>query len=227
VLDRANTLEFSAVDFGGFLGNGIGAERTEPLVLDPDMLAKLQLGALDLPSQAEAQDLRDDLAPLLELNALLTPLNRHFGYRVLNEVAHFLRAAHSLVSRSPEVTDAAIDAQVLQKVLPKIAGSEDDHEGVLTAILLLLATGRTPPAPPVGERWSFPELADCFMLDPPDIANVDTRRLRAAIERRARLEAVGDGQPGGGAAEPAFEPARYPRSAAWMVTMLARMAARA
>lgn len=148
VLDRANTMEFSAVDFDAFLGLAEEDLAESPFEIPAEVTKKLDLGVLDLPSQSESQRMRDALAPLLAVNMVLAPMNMHFGYRVLNDAAAFVANAHKLIGQTQEVTDAAIDIQILQKVLPKLFNITDDRNGILATLAYVCCTGRTPDAVP-------------------------------------------------------------------------------
>jgi 5-methylcytosine-specific restriction protein B len=83
---------------------------------------------------------------LITLNALLQPHDLHFGYRVFDEIMMFLANAEG----SPifdgfglDGLDAAFDAAVLMKVLPKFHGTR----GKLREPLLnVFAWARTPDA---------------------------------------------------------------------------------
>jgi len=80
------------------------------------------------------QKLPDSLKESIrELNHILHDSHLHFGYRVANEMARFLRTAED-ATQGQEAT-FALDLQVLQKVLPKLSGSRAKLEKPLTELL--------------------------------------------------------------------------------------------
>ena len=144
VLDRAFTIEFNEVDLAGFgTPGGGGAGQEPPLQLErlPETLEQLEkpnttdwiaFGAL------HGGELRQ---VVIELNDLLAPSNRHFGYRVANEIGRFVRLAAEQSDRTPEALWEALDLAVLQKVLPKFHGTQQELEPTLEA-LFAFATSR-------------------------------------------------------------------------------------
>ncbi|HET8626604.1 MAG TPA: hypothetical protein VFL91_04265 [Thermomicrobiales bacterium] len=136
VLDRAFTIEFTRVDlraFGrdadGAGGGAAGLELTDfPGVLrherKPDITDWDALGALD-------EGLRETVVALHEL---LVPEGRHFGYRVAAEIARFVVLASEQAGREPATLRAALDLALLEKVLPKFHGTQQELEAVLAAM---------------------------------------------------------------------------------------------
>ena len=73
---------------------------------------------------------------LQTLNDLLRPHDLHFGYRVFDEIVAFLAAAESnKLYDDLDGAEAAFDAAVLMKVLPKFHGSRSRLEKPLCAVL--------------------------------------------------------------------------------------------
>ena len=62
------------------------------------------------------------------LHAILAEDNRHFGYRVANEIARFVNLAAEQAGPSEEALWLALDLAVLQKVLPKFHGTQQELE---------------------------------------------------------------------------------------------------
>jgi hypothetical protein len=149
VLDRAATMVFSNVDFNAFLGlSDDGAAAKSPLELPPHLTQEFRLGDLELSGQGEAQAMREHLAPMLQINEVLAPLDLHFGYRILNDIALYLKQAQIAVGDSPEVMNAAIDVQILEKVLPKVMSSSPQNN-LLVSLLHFCAHGSFPDAKPL------------------------------------------------------------------------------
>ena len=132
VLDRAFTIELNEVDLRGYSGEStIGAQT--PLELSgftglegewpkPDATHWRAFGGV------EGGKLR---AWLLSLNEILEHEGRHFGYRVANEIARFVTLANEQTSGSTDALRAAFDIAVLEKVLPKLNGTQQElHEPI-------------------------------------------------------------------------------------------------
>jgi 5-methylcytosine-specific restriction protein B len=134
VLDRANVIEFrvSADQMSAFLAaptsasvndlNGQGAHYAEAFVaraqaevsLDPAVTAQLQENLIEL------------FEPLAEVGA-------EFGYRSAKEIARFVAIHRELSGEGWDYKDA-LDAQVMQKLMPKLHGSVRKLSGVLDAL---------------------------------------------------------------------------------------------
>jgi 5-methylcytosine-specific restriction protein B len=132
VLDRAFTLELATVnlqDYPGEQGEPLSDEMLEQLraQLLPDFTRQGQFAVVDKTRVAEFAATHGIYRQHLStLNALLQPYDLHFGYRVFDEIMMFLANAEgSPVSGGfgPDGLDAAFDAAVLMKVLPKFHGT--------------------------------------------------------------------------------------------------------
>ncbi len=135
VLDRANVVEFrvSSDQMRDFLANptksvgvkdiaGEGAHYAEAFV------ARAQLDAtLDATVMAQLQqDLIELFEPLAEVGA-------EFGYRSAKEIARFVAIHRELSGANWNYKDA-LDAQVMQKLMPKLHGSARKLTGVLNTL---------------------------------------------------------------------------------------------
>ena len=152
VLDRAFTIEFDQVDLKGF-SEDISSEDTSGLHLDGVR------GPLDLLPSGRSDD--DDWKPsredwvefskktaghhkaLLRLHDILEGQHRHFGYRVANEIARFVNLAREQAAEADTnaVVDAAFDLALLQKVLPKFHGTQQELESLLEEIFQFAVHG--------------------------------------------------------------------------------------
>jgi 5-methylcytosine-specific restriction protein B len=146
VLDRANTIEFTEVRLGA-------AQEAEPPKADmPDIAAperqrlflssrmetiqaaKARLSAID-PAYSERI-----LAVLSDLNARLEPRGLHFGYRVRDEVLRYVAASFPASGDGLLATDReanlmiALDLQIVQKVLPRVSGTQEALERLLVEL---------------------------------------------------------------------------------------------
>ena len=143
VLDRAFTIEFDQVDLKGFT-EGASSEDTSGLSLDGVQ------GSLDLLPSARSEDgdwkpSREDWVQfseqtgdhheaLLRLHDMLEAQHRHFGYRVANEIARFVNLAREQAKDTDTAVDAAFDLALLQKVLPKFHGTQQELQSLLEQI---------------------------------------------------------------------------------------------
>ena len=152
VLDRAFTIEFDQVDLKGF-SKDISSEDTSGLNLGSDQ------GPLDLLPSGQSDD--DDWKPsredwvefsketpghhkaLLRLHDILEGQHRHFGYRVANEIARFVNLAREQAAEADTdaAVDAAFDLALLQKVLPKFHGTQQELESLLEEIFQFAVHG--------------------------------------------------------------------------------------
>jgi len=144
VLDRAFTLEFREVDFSNYPtevnkdeARKIAEQIRKPILDDLRNNGKFCAVVADKNEVREAlEDLGNKKAELEELNRILQPYDLHFGYRVLDEIALFVRNAKN----APDVVgklsdDEALDYAVLMKVLPKFHGPRQKLEKPLREVL--------------------------------------------------------------------------------------------
>lgn len=141
VLDRAFTLELTEADFSAY-PPGAGEGRAEPS--DEERQAILEDfgngGTFVRISKEvigeyvrEHPEVRERLQKLSEL---LRPHELHFGYRVFDEIVSFLDAAErNGLYEDLGGAEAAFDAAVLMKVLPKFHGSRGKLEAALKKVL--------------------------------------------------------------------------------------------
>ncbi|MDP8208440.1 MAG: AAA family ATPase [Candidatus Electryonea clarkiae] len=72
---------------------------------------------------------------LLGLNDILHPDNRHFAYRVANEIAIYVNLAAEQAGTDRKTLITALDFAVLQKVLPKFHGTQQELQTLLQDLL--------------------------------------------------------------------------------------------
>jgi len=149
VLDRANAIEFQEVDLADYFAAAAGGEPPSEAERAAVVGVFTRDGAFyEPPSRTDL--LAESLAPyrqqLADLQALLEPFDLHFGYRVANEILHFLGHAKALLDREtvevesggerrPFTLDDAFDRQLSQKLLPKFHGPASQLEEPLRALL--------------------------------------------------------------------------------------------
>ncbi len=133
VLDRSNVIEFNEVKL-----NEIGTTRdTGPISLE----RLPQFGHHKPVTQTDFQALKESAKTvLLSLHDSMSSDNNHFGYRTAFEMARFINVVHDLVGAADENTQAALDAQIVQKLLPKLNGSQAELEDLLVKLIKLIFT---------------------------------------------------------------------------------------
>ena len=153
VLDRAFTIEFDQVDLKGFTEDISSEDTSSALNLEGVQ------GSLDLLPSGRSKD--DDWKPsredwvefsektskhhtaLVQLHGILERQHRHFGYRVANEIARFVNLARDQAAEAgtDAAVDAAFDLALLQKVLPKFHGTQQELQSLLEEILQFAVHG--------------------------------------------------------------------------------------
>ncbi|MCH4551978.1 McrB family protein [Aestuariibaculum lutulentum] len=139
VLDRSNVIEMNEVNLESILNkpeysnndnladdNYFFATDIAPLKINLSHTAHV----IEFESQFKTQF--DDI---FKINESLKKYNKHFGYRVFNEVSNYCLNAISQ-SSSANIT-VATDIQILQKILPKLHGSAEQLFNPLMSILSL------------------------------------------------------------------------------------------
>ncbi len=148
VLDRAFTIEFREVSFDSYLYSLKNGQTN----ISEDELTKLRSALLnDLRNNgkycaavADKNEIKSAInvleqeikGELSKLNQILQPYDLHFGYRVLDEIALFIKYAMN----APDVVgkldkEQALDFAVLMKVLPKFHGPRQKIERPLWLVL--------------------------------------------------------------------------------------------
>lgn len=141
VLDRAFTLELTEADFRSYPFGSAGSAGELSPEQRQSLLANFSFDGrfvrVDKPAitamVGKEPAVRDRLQ---RLNELLRPHDLHFGYRVFDEITSFLISAernHTFEALGG--FDAAFDAAVLMKVLPKFNGSRGRLEEPLKGVL--------------------------------------------------------------------------------------------
>ncbi|MBE6050180.1 MAG: ATPase [Clostridium sp.] len=120
VLDRANTIEFNKVNLN-FDFDGIFADEEEPRVLHNNFLKS---NFLKLADCRDSKDIAVKVINnLIEINEILEKYNYHFAYRVRDEITFYVIYA---VENDLFTFEEAMDRCIVQKILPKISGSNNE-----------------------------------------------------------------------------------------------------
>lgn len=139
VLDRANVIEFqimpeemerflehkTPVDLNNIRGKGAGMGK-----------AFVQMAKNKAGQPRECKNLTDTL---LDFFTKLKKVGAEFGYRTANEIYTFAAIAHQLIPDWQE--DEVIDAVIMQKLLPKLHGSQRKLEGAIRTLGELCLNG--------------------------------------------------------------------------------------
>jgi len=116
VLDRANTIEFSTVDF--LSAPAIPLNEVQPMNLGNDFMK----AAYVFFSQCASEEsyINELCVELQEINKVLEKANAHVGYRVRDEIVFYM-----LNNKNAELLNRneAFDNEIMQKILPRIQGS--------------------------------------------------------------------------------------------------------
>ncbi len=129
VLDRANTIEFSFVDLLPEF-DALDADA-KPLQLPSEFLGTEYL-VLARDCGEEKDFVMQVCEELQKVNIILRKANAHVGYRVRDEIVFYMlnnKKADGLLS-----FDKAFDNEIMQKILPRIQGSEAAIKDLLTEL---------------------------------------------------------------------------------------------
>lgn len=152
VLDRANVIELNEVDIKAY-GSGATQAGASAFVLKdfPD------LTQFELPQKVDFQQIPPSAKSfLVDTHAILEKHHLHFGYRVINEVSRFIKNAQTYCEDCPNLVNMAIDRQLVQKVLPKLNGTQSKLDVPVRELLTLINSGERGPA----MEWSEIESLD-------------------------------------------------------------------
>ncbi|MGY6211455.1 MrcB family domain-containing protein [Cytobacillus firmus] len=134
VLDRANTIEFNRVELDNliFLQD---LEDIDPLEIGQSQLASKYLHLKDL-YKVDTEIIEKAASELVRINKSLQLINAHIGYRVRDEICFYLAYNKEGALMSFE---EAFDHCILQKILPRLSGSDSRIDQLLRELYLLFA----------------------------------------------------------------------------------------
>lgn len=124
VLDRANTIEFSTVDF--LSAPAIPLNEVQPMNLGNDFMKADYVFFRQCAS--EETYVNELCVELQEINKVLEKANAHVGYRVRDEIVFYMlnNKNAGLLNRNE-----AFDNEIMQKILPRIQGSSATVKNML------------------------------------------------------------------------------------------------
>ncbi len=132
VLDRANVIELNDV-YLDEQPNDTGFKMSS----FPDFCSyeKSNMKMYDSLSDGVKNIIKDILS-------VLKKYNLHFGYRTISEISHFIQNAKACVNTDNDTELAALDIQVLQKILPKLHGNYAKLSEPIKELIYLLSNGK-------------------------------------------------------------------------------------
>ncbi|WP_411738900.1 HI_0552 family protein [Peribacillus sp. S4] len=135
VLDRANTIEFNRVELSNlaFLEEQV---EVEPKLVQDHMFRSKYLHLKDL-YLGNQELVKKVTAELEDINKSLLLTNAHIGYRVRDEICFYLAYNEDSELMSFE---NAFDHCILQKILPRISGSDTRVQRLLEGLYRLFTT---------------------------------------------------------------------------------------
>ena len=135
VLDRANVIEFrvSTEQMTAFLAAPATSVSMEDLMGEGAHYAEAFVARAKLDANLDAAVASQLQQNLIELFEPLAEVGAEFGYRSAKEIARFV-AIHRELSGADWNYKDALDAQVMQKLMPKLHGSARKLTGVLNTL---------------------------------------------------------------------------------------------
>lgn len=133
VLDRANTIEFSYVDFN--LPESISSNEAEAVEVKNEFLRsdylKLRIDCID-----KWEAVKKFNKDITKINSVLEKSDSHFGYRMRDEIIFYM-----LYNDEFGLLDEkeAFDNQIMQKILPRIQGSSESTAYILRELFKICA----------------------------------------------------------------------------------------
>lgn len=122
VLDRANVIEYNEIDLYG--AYGFGNEPTESSDMDSELDLTISISNSNSTIQMIKQH-PEVFQQVFDIFEVLKQNNKHFGYRVFNEISQFILNYVNGIADASSASQA-VDIQILQKILPKLSGTEEE-----------------------------------------------------------------------------------------------------
>ena len=142
ILDRAMVIEFDEVDLGQLRGSttevlaGNGSDAESSTYRFPNPLPPFQVATREAYAALPEATHRH----LTSLNDLLKEARLHLGYRAASEIARFMKLYNDILPEDPDDPEwlRALDAAVLQKILPRLSGTRAKLEAPLAGLCAYL-----------------------------------------------------------------------------------------
>lgn len=187
VLDRAQVIEFRVTPDGAarYLespGNGASPDP-EPDEVAAKAFLELSLRArgLEGPPLEDPPDMKKIAATLNYLFKLMHDHRLEFAYRTMNEVLRYARVDYALAEdKATWRWPACMDAQILQKILPKLHGNKKRMEPVLIDLVKFCETGESSSDK---AKTGFSATPSVKRIDPPAMGAADPVAFRRSYEK--------------------------------------------
>jgi len=130
VLDRANTIEFNFIKLDQYPTGTPNAVEVQPA---PNAFLRADyLHLVDVYNGTNTQIIEEAVTELVRINDILESIHSHVGFRIRDAICFYLlyNEQADLMTR-----DQAFDFQLLQKILPRIQGSNRSVKRVLLQLL--------------------------------------------------------------------------------------------
>lgn len=132
VLDRANSIEFNEIHLDNFSFENI---EVESKVIGNSQIQSTYL-YLKHAYRGNEKLIKNVTEKIVEFNKLLQPINAHVGYRVRDEICFYMIYNNQMQFLDE---DQAFDFCIMQKILPRIAGSGQRVQQLLEDLFEKLA----------------------------------------------------------------------------------------
>ena len=149
VLDRANVIEFRMPDNAveSFLkadgSKGLAIDYAGNGVSERFLALSTQARADLLPEISDVEATKKLSEAFAGVFDLMRDSRLEFGFRTINEIRRYLRVDHELAKdKAAWSWQNAFDAQLLQKILPKLSGSRRKLEDLLVRLAIFCEGGK-------------------------------------------------------------------------------------
>jgi 5-methylcytosine-specific restriction protein B len=132
VLDRANTIEFNYINLDQFPSSQVTSGGTEPVATPNAFLRSDYLQLVDVYHGEYKELIEQTTEKLVQVNDILETIHSHVGFRIRDAICFYLIYNQQAQLLTQE---AAFDLQLLQKILPRIQGSNASVRRVLLQLL--------------------------------------------------------------------------------------------
>lgn len=130
VLDRANTIEFNEIDLMNF-DSMKDKKQVDPIRVSNEVLEASYIHLVDAFS--EHKELIEKVSKQLNaINEYLMPIYAQVGYRVRDEISFYM--VHNVEARDLLSETESMDFCIMQKILPRISGTESVVRPLLNAM---------------------------------------------------------------------------------------------
>lgn len=143
VLDRSNVIEFNEVNLYSAFQYGQPLNTLHTNYVNENYIDY----TISLPTSEDTKFFLNTYPQhfeiLVSVFRVLKKYNKHFGYRVFNEISKYIFNFNGTSGNDNQLNDS-LDLQILQKILPKLNGSVDELLELLDELKILLQNNNLP-----------------------------------------------------------------------------------